>query len=202
MVQPLKKMQREKSQSGSPLGRCWISLLAVAALLLFASMSFATDIPNPPPSVVKIIPASGEVKGWDVVPDTLAYAVGNDLTEIYDGDYELYTKNGVLEAAQQTYKMKNATATVTIHLTESFMAARKFYKYWEVTDKKQSTYKRNTLLSESYTYSDNGVANGYLFRGKFFVTVQVNLDGQQGRAAAFDFLKNISSGYAKKLGTH
>lgn len=193
-------MRNEKSQSGSLLRRCWISLLAVAALLVFASVSFATEIPNPPPGVIKIMPTSGEVKGWSIVPDTLAYAVGDDLTEIYDGDYELYTKNGVVEAAQQTYKMKNATATVTIHLMESFMKARKFYKYWEVTDKKQSTYKRNTLLSESYTYSDNGVANGYLFRGKFFVTVQVNLDGQQGRAAAFDFLKNISSGYWKLAG--
>lgn len=177
-----------------------ISLLAVLVLILCASAAFATDVPNPPPGVVKWLPASGEVKGWDIQPNTLVYVAGNDLTEIYDGGYELYTKAGVQEAAQQMYKRNNQIVTVTIHRLDSMADAKKLYKHFEVSDKKQPTYKKLTLLSETYFYSANDAANGYLFRNKYYVTVESSVAGQPGRAIVYDFLKNISSGYWKLAG--
>ncbi len=177
-----------------------ISLLAVLALITCAAAAFATEIPNPPPGVVKWLPVSGEVKGWDVKDGTLVYAVGKDLTEIYDGDYQTYTNAGVLEAAQQAYERNGQIVIVTIHQLDSFVHAKNLYKKFEAQDKKKSTYKKLTLLSESYFYSTSDAANGYLFRGKYYVTVQANVGGQPGRAIVFDFLKNISSGYWKLAG--
>ena len=177
-----------------------ISLLAVLALILCAAAAFATEIPSPPPGVVKWLPASDEVPGWAIQSGTLVYAVGKDLTEIYDGDYETYTKAGVLEAAQQSYKHNGQIVTVTINQLDSFVHARNIYKKFEAEDKKLPTYKKLTLLSETYVYSTDDAANGYLFRGKYFATVTVNVGGQPGRAIVFDFLKNVSKGYWKLAG--
>ena len=170
------------------------------ALVMCAPASFATEIPNPPPGVVKWLPASGEVKGWSVEPNTLVFAVGDDLTQIYNGGYELYTKAGVQEAAQQMYKRNKQIVTVTIHRVDSMGNAKKLYKRFEVSDKKQPTYKKLTLLSETYLYSANDTAYGYLFRNKYYVTVDASVAGQPGRAIVFDFLKNISRGYWKLAG--
>lgn len=150
--------------------------------------------------MVNLLPASGDVKGWDVYPNTLVFAAGDKLTEIYDGGYQLYTKNGVVEAAQQMYRRKNDTATVTTHRMDSMIDAKKFFRYWQAVDKKQPTFKKLTVLSESYVYTSNGVANGYLFRGNYFVTVQVNVDGAAGRSIAEDLLKAVSGKYMKLAG--
>jgi hypothetical protein len=62
--------------------------------MCFTAVSSAAKMPSPPPDVVKLLPRNGDVKGWTVYPGTIVYASGKDLTEIYDGGFELYTKNG------------------------------------------------------------------------------------------------------------
>lgn len=185
-------------QFGSPLKKYSLSFLIALALILCAAASFAADIPTPTPTVVKILPATGDVKDWQVYPNTLVYANGMGLTDIYDGGYELYTKNGVADAAQQMYRRKNDIATVTVHGMDSLDSAKKFFEYWRASDKKQSTYKLLNILTKAYVYTANGTANGYLYRGKCFVTVQVNIDGAQGRAVAESFLKTLSTKYWKQ----
>lgn len=182
-------------RSGSLRKRFLLSISAVAAaLLLFAcaAVSPAADIPNPEPDVVKLLPKTDNVTGWEIYPDTLAYASGDDLTEIYDGGYELYTKNGVLDAAQQMYRLEDKTAIVAIHRMSSIQTTNRFFEHWRNSDKKQPTYKHTKALSEGYIYTANGAANGLLIRNKYFVTVSVYIDGEKGRAVAEDFLKRIS----------
>ena len=169
--------------------------LAIVALTLCAAVSFAAEIPTPTPGVVRLLPSGSEVAGWEVYPDTLVYAAGESLTEIYDGGYELYTKNGVVDAAQQVYRRGKNIATLTTHRMTSMSAAKKFYKYWQKSDKKQKTYKQLRILTEAYVYSADGSSNGYLYRGKFFVTVSVNLDGDAGRKSAEAFLRGVSAKY-------
>lgn len=160
---------------------------------MLAAVSCVAEIPNPPPDVVKLLPKTGDVKNWEVYPDTLVYASLDDLTEIYDGDYQLYTKNGVLDAAQQMYRREEDIATVTTHRMTSPEAARKFYQYWKKSDKEQDTFKLLKTPAEAYTYTADGCANGYLYRDKFFVTVMVTAESGDDRTVAEDFLKKIST---------
>lgn len=182
-----------------PLKRYFLSL-AILALSLCAAVSFAAGVPTPTPDVVRLLPSGSDVAGWEVYPDTLVYAAGENLTEIYNGGYELYTKNGVVDAAQQMYRRGKDIATVTTHRMTTMPAAKKFFKYWQTSDKKQKTYKQLRILTEAYVYSADGSSNGYLYRGKFFVTVSVNLDGDAGRKSAEAFLRAVSAKYWKLTG--
>lgn len=179
----------------------WISVcISTLVLILFGtSVGRAAKVPTPEPDVVKLLPKTSEVKGWEVSKNSLTYGSGKTLTDIYDGGYELYTKNGVLDAAQQMYRNKKDTAIVTIHQMESDKAAEKFLEYWQKSDSKESTYKKLDIPMQSYVYTAYGSANACLTCYKYFVTVNVYIDGENGRAAASEFLKTISIGIEKLM---
>jgi len=188
-------------QFGSIPTKFWISacILTLALILLVASVCRAAKVPTPEPDVVKLLPKASEVKGWDISKNSLTYGAGKTLTDIYDGGYELYTKNGVLDAAQQMYRNKKDIAIVTIHRMESDKVAEKFLEYWQKSDSKQSTYKKLNIPTQSYVYTADGSANAYLIRDKYFVTVNVYIDGENGRVAAEEFLKTINAGIEKLI---
>jgi len=186
--------------SGSARKRFWISFLtAVAALLISTPVLLSAKIPKPEPDVVRLLPKTGDVKSWEIYPDTLVYGSGKGLTEIYNGGYELYTKNGVLDAAQQMYRCKDDTAIVTIHRMESIRAGTRFLGYWKKSDKKQPTFRRLRIPTESYVYAAEGTASGCLIRNKFFVTVSVYMKGEKGVSTAEAFLKDISAKIRKPV---
>jgi hypothetical protein len=153
---------------------------------MVVAISFAAS-PKPEPDVVKLLPVKDSVKGWEVYPQTLVYAFGKNLTLIYDGGFELYTKNGVLDAAQQMYRTKSPEiiATVTVHRLTSSQSAKLFYERWWKSDKKQKTYKPVKALRDGYTYAANGAVNGYSYRGRFFVTLSIGSEMSRADAEAF-----------------
>jgi hypothetical protein len=171
--------------------------LAVLGALAACGASFAAEIPDPPPDVVFLLPSDNEVAGWEIYPDTLVYVEGDELTQIYDGGFELYKSKGALRASQQMYKKGSLIATVTIDGMSSMNSAKNIFKYFQKTDKKLPTYKKLWTLTESYIYSADGSSNGNLYRYTFFATVMVNAEGTQGRQAAESFLKAISWKYMK-----
>lgn len=177
-----------------PRKRFWISLLTASAALLLVNtaLSLAAKSPKPEPDVVKLLPKSGYVKGWEVYPDTLVYGSGKGLTDIYNGGYELYTKNGALDAAQQIYRCKNDTAIITVHRMESIRAGTRFFQYWKKSDKKERSFKPLRVLTDCYVYTADGAASGYLIRNRYFVTASVYMKGESGGSAAEAFLKDIS----------
>jgi len=178
--------------------RCCLSLAVLCVLACGAC--FAAETPEPSPDVVRLLPATGDVTGWDVYPDTLVYVEGDDLTQIYDGGYELYKSKGVLRAAQQMYKKDKLIATVTVHGMSAMSSAKNLFKYFQKSDKKLPTYKKLWILTESYVYSADGSSNGNLFRYTFFATVTVNAESASGRTAAEAFLKTVSAKYMKLAG--
>jgi hypothetical protein len=159
--------------------------------------SFAAEIAEPPQDVVFLLPADNEVAGWEIYPDTLVYVEGDELTQIYNGGYELYKSKGALRASQQMYKKGDLVATVTIDGMSAMNSAKNLFKYFQKTDKKLPTYRKLWTLTESYVYSADGSSNGNLYRYTFFVNVTLNQDGAQGRSAAESFLKTISAKYMK-----
>lgn len=187
---------------GSVRMKSWISGVALisALVLIGVSVTLAAKVPTPEPDVVKLLPKANEVKGWDISKNSLTYGSGKTLTDIYNGGYELYTKNGVLDAAQQMYRnSKKDIAIVTVHRMESDKASEKFLEYWQKSDSKQPTYKKLNIPTQSYVYTADGSANAYLIRDKYFVTVNVYIDGENGRAAAEAFLKTINAGIEKLI---
>ncbi|MDH7601675.1 MAG: hypothetical protein QHI38_05955 [Armatimonadota bacterium] len=111
--------------------------LLFVVLLIGTGVLSAAEIPP----VQKLLPAANAVKGFKLVPGSLIYAKGDDLSKIYDGGYELYTKNGVIDAARQMYQREKDYVEVTMHTMKSDKAAADFLSYWLKENKVKSASK-------------------------------------------------------------
>lgn len=119
------------------------------------------------PAVQKLLPAKGEVAGFGILADSLIYGKGADLTKIYDGGYELYTKNGVIDAAKQMYQRDSDYVEVVVHTMKSSKAALDFVKYWA----KQRDGKAVASKSGTGFMVKKPNVMAYYAMGKCFVTV-------------------------------
>lgn|GEM_PF-494094 len=134
------------------------------ALVFLATAVFAAGVP----AVQRFLPAKDEIKGWSILPDSLQYGKGDDISRIYDGGYELYTKNGVIDAARQTYKHGDDYLEVTIHTMKSEKAATAFLEYWKKELK--GTAKSKSIRGPNFLVTKPNVSR-YFVTGKYFTTV-------------------------------
>ena len=137
--------------------------LVIALLALISAASGAQT-----PAVQKLLPAANAVKGFAIMPGSLAYGKANDLSRIYDGGYELYTKNGVIDAARQMYQRGGDYVEVTIHTMKSEKAALEFLKHWQKENKAKSLTKSGA--STGFLVTKPSVT-AYFVQGKYFATV-------------------------------
>lgn len=137
--------------------------LAVLVLLMSVAVVYAAAVP----AVQKLLPGKGDVTGFDIMAKSLMYGKGADVTKIYNGGYELYTKNGVIDAAKQMYQRGNQYAEVTVHTMKSPKAATDFVKYWA---KQREAKAVTSKLGTGFTVTKPNVM-AYYAMGKYFVTV-------------------------------
>lgn len=165
----------------------FIPLSACAVLAIVAAAAFAAT------AVEKLLPGKDAVKGWAVVENSLQYGKGKDLTNIYNGGYELYTDNGVVDAARQMYQRDGDYVEVTIHTMKSPKAADSFLKYWQKENKVKALSK--TKLSSYFLVRQPNTA-AYFRTGKYFTTVNAFHSGDKAKKDVMAFLgvieKNIS----------
>lgn len=157
-------------------------------LLLLAVTVWAANTPI----VQQLLPGSNEVKDFKTLSGSLVYGKGNDLTKIYDGGYELYTKNGVVDAARQMYQRKNDYMEVTTHTMKSIKAAQDFLVYWQKQNKVKSLTKTKT--STGFIVTKPSVMS-YFVVSKYFVTVQAFHTGDK----AVQDVKSFNSVIEKKI---
>ena len=122
----------------------------------------------PTPRVQKMLPPTNAVKDFATMPGSLQYAKGDDMTALYDGAIDVYTKNGVIDAARQMYQRKDDLIEVTIHTMKSKQAALDFLKYWQKEHKVKSLTKGRTRTSFEIT---NPSLMVYFVVKNYFVTV-------------------------------
>lgn len=189
-------MRREKLQSGSTPRKFSPSLLAKLVLLfVIGSLAHAANVPQPEPDVVRLLPGNDAVRRWEVYSDTLAYGAGIGLTDIYNGGYELYTDNGVLDAAQQMYRSvwrAEDIAIVTIHRMSSTETAQRFLDHWRDSDSKQPTFRSLNIGDVSYVYVADGCVYGHMIRDRFFVTVSMSKDHARMQVVAREYLRAVN----------
>lgn len=155
--------------------------LAVAILLLSAAGLAAQ------PLVQKMLPGSNAIRGFEVTPKSLVYGKGDDIVKIYNGGYELYTENGVVDAVRQMYQRNRDYVEVTVHTMKSEKAAMDFLKYWQKEHRMpRLTTTRN---SSGFTVTKPNVIV-YRVTGKYFTTVSAFYSSETaaadaGRFAAF-----------------
>ncbi len=137
--------------------------LAVFTLLALTVGALAAGTP----AVQKLLPAKNEVAGFGILKDSLIYGKGADLSKIYDGGYELYTKAGVIDAAKQMYQRGNDYVEVVVHTMKSDKAALDFVKYWA---KDRGGKPVKSKLGTGFTVTKPNVM-AYYAMGKYFVTV-------------------------------
>lgn len=136
--------------------------LAIAVVVCLAAGLAAA------PVVQQMLPAKNTVSGFGILPDSLVYGKGDDIAKIYDGGYELYTKNGVIDAARQMYARNNDYVEVTVHTMKSDKAALDFLKYWQKENKVPKLTVTKT--SSSFMVTKPNVM-AYSVTGKFLTTV-------------------------------
>lgn len=158
----------------------------IIAFVLFAlaAAAYAASVP----AVQKILPDKDSVKGWSVFPDSLQYAKGDDLTKIYNGGYELYTKNGVVDAARQMYKSGDDYAEVTVHTMKSAKAASDFLKYWQKENKVKALSK--TQKSTYFLITKPSVST-YSITGKYFTIVTTFSSGDKAQKDVKAFMAEV-----------
>jgi hypothetical protein len=152
------------------------------------------------PQVQSLLPAKDAVKGWSVMPGSLQYGKGDDIAKIYNGGYELYTNNGVVDAARQMYQRGGDYVEITIHTMKSDKAASDFLKYWKKQFK--ATAMSKSIRSANFFIQKLSVAR-YFVTGKYFTTVVAFHDVKKaaGDTQAFMVAIDKSIGAATKKGS-
>ncbi|MGI6295794.1 MAG: hypothetical protein ACOX3G_06860 [Armatimonadota bacterium] len=140
-----------------------VVIMAGTLMLVFAAASFAA-----PAAVEKLLPANGDVAGFKIMDKSLIYGKGTDVTKIYNGGYELYTKNGVIDAVKQMYQRDSQYVEVAIHTMKSAKAATDFVNYW--ARQRESKAAPIAKLGTGFTVTKPNVMSYYAM-GKYFVTV-------------------------------
>ena len=144
------------------MGRMRLTVAVLLGLTLVAQVYAAV------PVVQQALPDKNAVKGFAILKGSLQYGKGTGLTKIYNGGYELYTDNGVVDAARQMYMRDSDYVEVTIHSMKSQKAAIDFLKYWQKQHKVKSLAKTKTrtgfVVTKPYVMS-------YFVVGKYFTTV-------------------------------
>lgn len=155
----------------------------ILGLIALATIVCAAKIPD----AQRLLPVKNEVAGFGIVPETLIYAKGAAISNIYDGGYELYTKNGVVDAARQMYQQDKSYLEVTVHTMKSGKAALAFLKYW--------AKERGSKMRVSKAYSGFMVKKpnfmAYYTLGKYFVTVSAFGSEDNAKKNAEDFMLAI-----------
>lgn len=149
------------------------------AVLVLAAMTAAIAVSAP--VVQQMLPAANSVKGFSIMKDSLVYGKGDDIAKIYNGGYELYTKNGVIDAVRQMYMRKNDYAEVTVHTMKSNKAALDFLKYWQKELKAPKLTTTKTSTSFSVTKPNVMV---YSVTGQYLTTVSMFYDSSSASADA------------------
>lgn len=134
----------------------------IVIFLLAATASWAVA-----PAIQKLLPAKGDVTGFAPMANSLTYGKGDDVSKVYDGGYELYTKKGVIDVARQMYQRGKDYIEVTVHTMKSPKAALDFVKYWA---KERGGKLKTTAQYSGFTVSKPNMM-GYYAMGKYFVTV-------------------------------
>jgi hypothetical protein len=164
------------------------AITALALLFLLALNALAAK------SVQDLLPAKNAVKGWSITPSSLQYGKGDDLTIIYDGGYELYTKSGVVDAARQLYQRGSDYVEVTVHTMKDAKAASRFLAYWQKQNKVKSLSR--TKASSYFTTTEPNTAV-YFTTGKYFTTVNAFYKSGKAKADAVAFMGAIERNISK-----
>ncbi|MCE5197633.1 MAG: hypothetical protein ABFD54_14230 [Armatimonadota bacterium] len=147
------------------------------------------------PGVQQLLPKDNAVKGFKVMPGSLQYGKGEGLTNIYDGGYELYTKNGVIDAARRMYQRKSDYVEVTVHTMKSDKAAMDFLKYWQKENKVKSLTKSKGGASFIVTKPS---VMAYGVKGKYFTTISAFYLPDKARQDVKAFLGVVEKNVVRK----
>lgn len=158
--------------------------IAIALLLILTAAAHAASTPI----VQQLLPAKDSVKGFSIMPDSLQYGKGDGITSIYNGGYELYTKNGVVDAARQMYQSGSNYVEVTVHTMKSDKAALDFLKHWQKENKVGSLTRTKTSTSFAVTKPNIG---SYCVTGKYLTTVTAFHSGSKATADVKSFMAAI-----------
>lgn len=164
--------------------------IAAAVLLALASTARCAEVP----AIQRMLPAKDSVKGFAILSGSLQYGKGNDLTKIYNGGFELYTNNGVVDAVRQMYNRDSDYVEVTLHTMKTPRAALAFLKYWQKENKVKTLTKSGKATGFTITKPN---VSSYFVVGKYFATVSAFYAEKKAKPDVKAFAAVIAKSFAK-----
>ncbi len=157
-----------------------------AAMILGSCVAFAAPASTP---ATKQLPV-GAAAGWKEMPSSARYVAGKDLTEIYDGGIDLYTKHGVLDAQQRIYQKRNDYLTATAHTMKSAKHAAEFVAYW----KKSLGKTKSAAIPKpwnGFVMQKDGAVTVQASKGVIYLNISLISDQKTAVADAQKFVKAL-----------
>jgi len=154
------------------------------ALVFAAGVAMAAGVP----AVQRLLPAKDAVKGFSVMANSLQYGKGDDISKIYNGGYELYIRNGVVDAVRQMYQRGDDYAEVTVHTMKTPKAAIDFLRYWQKEHKAPKLAKTGRSTGFVITKPN---AMAYYVTGKYLTTVSAFHDPKKAVGDVKAFAKAV-----------
>ena len=163
--------------------------LPAAALLLVALAFAAVKVEN-------LLPKSGEVKNWNVVAGTTRSAYGiQALFKMYDGAVEHLKQFGMKAAAQAMYKNGSVKTMVDVVQLDTPAHAKAYYK--DSSRGVKSVQAVNASGGGGMMAVASGVTSVYMWRGPFYVNINVFSAHAMDQVTAIKFATCISNHIGK-----
>ncbi len=134
--------------------------------------------------LLNYLPSEKELKGWSIYKGSLKILKGEQLSEIYNGGYGLYTDFGVDLVVNQIYERKDSDIlNVVIH--QCFTATDSFslFTYWKSLMWDDKLCRFESVKNEAFICeNDTEIFSGYVWKGKYFVSLGLSSSEEWGNS--------------------
>lgn len=151
----------------------------IAAFITFSFLLAPTSQP-----IVSALPTEKELQGWKPMADALVHVKGAELTQLYNGGFEVWTSRGVLEAAAQTYKKDKLYMTITAHRLSTPAKAKAIVAYWKAKQKESRPSTLNIAGGTGYWVQAAGATNLYWQQSQYYATFEIPKATPEAKAAS------------------
>lgn len=165
----------------------------VVFLALAVSLVGAVALAADTPPVVKVLLESGDVSGWSAIDGTYAYCPdAASLTDIYDGQADWYSQQGVTAAATQAYQKDDDQMLMIANQMTSWQTAKALFKYWKQACDDAGGVYAVKVKEDAFYYVAADQTMGFMWRRNFFCSFVTYGDEDRHIAAVKAFIRATS----------
>lgn len=170
--------------------RSVIILVAFLVIVALAWQAARAEV-----SLTSLVPASGEVSGWEAVAAADKLGTGEaGLYEVYDGGAGEFLDAGVTQVFERTFKHEGKYLKLSLNRTTSWQKAKAFYKKRKAGISVLDTFMTHPDIKQELSKATNaGSTTAYMWVRNYFCSISVNGTSADLRNAVKAFGTRISA---------